>query len=162
MKCDFCRFAPPVNSEGYQDECSLFDLYGKVWKDGREGCTCSYQTLAKNERIHDRALGDYATAWGLEHDFGNHGWDVNKTIESCKHMIGFHKSSVYHRHGRAFYKAYRNYWCGEPREDFDYMCHKSFGLMEYRDSAQYRYYYLTEAGLRWLGNKLSVVIKEKE
>lgn len=104
MKCEYCRFAPPVNADGYQDECSLFDKYGTVWKDGKEGCTMSPQTLAKNERMYDEAMADMATAWGLEHDFENHGWDIEKTIEHCKHMIGFDHHippKVYHRHGKS-------------------------------------------------------------
>lgn len=168
MKCEFCRFAPPVNADGYQDECSLFDLYGTVWKDGKEGCTMSYQTLAKNERMYDEAMADMAAAWGLEHDFENHGWDIEKTIEHCKHMVGYDHHippKVYHRHGRAFYKAYRNYWGNgkEEKPDFEYMCHKAFGFMEKQvDSNGYVTYYLTEDGLRWLGNKLHVTIREQD
>lgn len=165
MKCEFCRFAPLVNADGYQDKCSLHDLYGTVWKDGREGCTMSYQTLAKNERIHDEVMADWATAWGLEHDFENHGWDIDKTIKHCKHMIGydFHiPPKVYHRHGKAFYLAYRNYWSNGKKEkpDFEYMCHKAIGYMEKQvDAEGYVTYHLTEAGLKWLGNNIGVTIR---
>ena len=167
MKCEFCRFAPPVNADGYQDECSLFDLYGIVWTDGREGCTMSYKTLEKNERMHDEAMADMATAWGLEHDFENHGWDIEKTIEHCKHMIGYDHHmppKVYHRHGKAFYKAYRNYWYGKMRDDFEYMCHKTFGYMVRTMPSDdgYVYYSLTKDGLRWLGNRMHLTIREAD
>ena len=167
MKCEFCKFAPPVNADGYQDECSLFDLYGTVWKDGKEGCTMSYQTLAKNERMHDEEMADMATEWGLEHDFEIHGWDIEKTIEHCKHMVGYDHHippKVYHRHGKAFYKAYRNYWYGKMRDDFECMCHKSFGYMERTVPSNdgYVYYSLTEKGLKWLGRKTKMIIKETD
>lgn len=167
MKCEFCKFAPPVNADGYQDECSLFDLYGTVWKDGKEGCTMSYQTLAKNERMHDEEMADMATEWGLEHDFEIHGWDIEKTIEHCKHMVGYDHHippKVYHRHGKAFYKAYRNYWYGKMRDDFEYMCRKSFGYMERTVASNdgYVYYSLTEEGLKWLGRKTKMIIKETD
>ena len=163
MKCDRCRFAPPVNSEGYQDECGCFDKYGTIWKDGSEGCTLSYQTLAKNERVHDEIMGEYATDWGLEYDFENHGWDMQETINSCAHMVGLWisngvvKGDIYHRHGKAFYKAYRNYY-GGFREDFDYMTHKTFGYMTKKDGQEYPFYHLTDRGLKWLSRKLKVKI----
>ena len=47
MKCERCRFAPPVDAEGFQDECPFFDEHGKEYKDGSYGCTMNYQTLQK-------------------------------------------------------------------------------------------------------------------
>lgn len=167
MKCDYCRFAPPVNSEGYQDECSLFDKYGKEWKDGSYGCTMNYNHLAAQERKHDEYLAEYATDWGLEHDFENHGWDMGNTINGCAHMVGLDVmkdgkvyGKVYHRHGKAFYKAYRNYYGGQ-RDDFDYMCHKTFGYMTREDGDIYPFYHLTDSGLKWLGRQLKITIKER-
>ena len=117
--------------------------------------------------MYDEAMADMATAWGLEHDFENHGWDIEKTIEHCKHMIGFDHHippKVYHRHGKAFYKAYRNYWYGKMRDDFEYMCHKTFGYMvrTLPSDDGYVYYSLTEDGLRWLGNKMHLTIRETD
>ena len=127
----------------------------------------SYQTLAKNERMHDEEMADMATEWGLEHDFEIHGWDIEKTIEHCKHMVGYDHHippKVYHRHGKAFYKAYRNYWYGKMRDDFECMCHKSFGYMERTVPSNdgYVYYSLTEKGLKWLGRKTKMIIKETD
>lgn len=162
MKCERCRFAPPINSEGFQDECGVFDKYGTVWKDGKEGCTLAYQTLARNERMHDEAMSQMATDWGLEHDFENHGWDIIKTIEDCKHMIGFSPNKVYHRHNKPFYKAYRNYWYGKQRDDFDYMCHKTFNYMEIYEKTHdgYVYYSLTKDGIKWLERQMKIGIRE--
>lgn len=162
MKCEFCKFAPPVNADGYQDECSLFDIYGIVWKDGKEGCTVAYQTLAKNEREHDRAMWEYATDWGLEHDFENHGWDMDLTVKHCLHMIGHGRSKEYYRHGKHYMKAYRNYWYGKMRDDFEYMCRGTFGYMARTLPSDdgYVYYSLTEEGLKWLGRKTNMIIKE--
>lgn len=168
MKCEFCRFAPPVSAEGFQDECPLFDEYGTTWKDGRDGCTLSYNHLLAQEKLHDEQLAEYATDWGLEHDFKNHGWDMEKTVKHCLHMIGYDHHvppRVYHRHGKAFYKAYRNYWGNgkKPKEDFEYMCHKTFAYMERYDSdSGYITYSLTEAGLKWLGRQIGVTIRETD
>lgn len=162
MKCEYCKYAPPVGPEGEQDECYHFEKQGTIWKDGQYGCTCHPKTLEKESQLYAEHLGWMGTCMGLEMDFSNHGWDIEKTVEACKHMIGFHERKVYHRHGKAFYKAYRNYWCGTPREDFELMCKSAFELMEYRDSKEYRYYYLTDRGLKWLGGRLRVNIKEED
>lgn len=168
MKCEFCRYAPPVNPEGFQDACELFDKYGTIWKDGREGCTMSPQTMAKNERDYWDSQAEMATEWGLEHDFENHGWDLQKTIKHCLHMIGYDRHippKVYHRHGKAFFKAYRNGWGNgkRSREDFDYMCHDTFGYMrKYVDDAGSVTYHLSEAGLKWLGRQIGVTIREED
>jgi hypothetical protein len=164
MKCERCRFATPVNSEGYQDECSLFDKYGTIWKDGEYGCTCNYNHLASQENAHDKAIGEYATEWGLENDFENHGWDMQKTINGAAHMVGLTLmgngkicGDIYHRHGRAFYKAYRNYYGGQ-RDDFDYMTHETFGYMTREEGQEYPFYHLTDRGLEWLSRQLKVKI----
>ena len=117
--------------------------------------------------MHDEEMADMATEWGLEHDFEIHGWDIEKTIEHCKHMVGYDHHippKVYHRHGKAFYKAYRNYWYGKMRDDFEYMCRKSFGYMERTVASNdgYVYYSLTEEGLKWLGRKTKMIIKETD
>jgi hypothetical protein len=83
-------------------------------------------------------------------------------------MIGYDHHippKVYHRHGKVFYKAYRNYWSNGKREkpDFEYMCHKTFGYMAKQvDANGYVTYYLTEDGLRWLGNRMHLTIRETD
>lgn len=166
MKCEFCRFAPPVNADGFQDECPMFEKHGITWKDGREGCTVSYNHLLAQEQEYYDQLAEYATDWGLDHDFENHGWDMDMTIKHCKHMIGFDRHvppKVYHRHGKVFYRAYRNYWGNGKREkpDFEYMCSNTFGYMEKVVSDEGMITYcLTDKGLEWLGRKISIVIRK--
>lgn len=166
MKCEYCRFAPSVNEEGLQDDCPRFEEFGTVWKDGHEGCTCSFSSLLSMERKHNKQLAEEAAEWGLEQDFRNHGWDLDTTIKHCKHMIGFDSHippKVYHRKGKTFYYAYRNYWSNgkKPKEDFEHMCHKAFGYMEKEVSEDgWHTYFLTDAGFKWLGRKIGVFIRK--
>lgn len=37
-----------------------------------------------------------------------------RPIEICKHMVGLDSERPYHRHGKAFYRAYRNYFGEVP------------------------------------------------
>lgn len=163
MKCERCKYAPPVGAEGFQDECPYFEKYGKIWKDGEYGCTLHPKTLKKNDDAYTEHLGNMGTDMGLEMDFEFHGWDLDKTIEHCLHMVGYDHHippRVYHRHGKAFYRAYRNYWGNgkKPKEDFEVLC--NFGLMSRNPATESYYYHLTDAGLKWLGRRINVEIKE--
>lgn len=158
MKCERCRFAPPSDAEGFSDECYHFETNGVVWKDGSYGCTLHYQTLAAEERRYLNYLSDMGTDMGIEEEYRVKGWNMDATVNNCKHMLGMDRGSRFlHRHGKVYYSAYRNYWCNNgDKLDFDLLC--SFGVMEKSQRREYVYYYLTDEGLRWLGNKLGLVI----
>lgn len=81
------------------------------------------------------------------------------TLEKLKHSIGLNcESRIYHRKGKSFYKAYRNYWCScFPEEDLETLC--EHGFMEKLESDFLIYYSLTADGIKFLSNELGIIIK---
>lgn len=76
-------------------------------------------------------------------------------------MVGLDGERPYHRHGKAFYRPYRNFFASSfPGNRLlnklpDWIITKSQG-------EKYVYHKLTAEGLRWLGRQLHVTIKECE
>lgn len=165
MKCERCEFAPPVGPEGGQDECGCFEKYGTVWKDGSYGCTLNYQTLRKwdEERMND--MGDMGTDMGVKMDFDNRGWDMEQAIRNMMHMVGMYPEGcrhAYKRHGKIFYKPYRNYWAGFNKY-LDYFIKLDITRrIEPKITGDMPYYILTDEGRRFLGRHLNVTIYPKE
>lgn len=158
MKCEKCRFYNVFAQNG--DECPFAAEYGTVFKDGSDGCTKTYNTLAKEERKQVEYLGYCGCCMGVEKTFKDRGIDIKSVISKCEHMVGFTPKAVYHRHGRAYYKAYRNGWCGYE-EAFEVMSSEAIGFMTKRTSDKYTYYHLTDLGLRWLSNQVHVSINRR-
>lgn len=166
MKCDSCQFAPPTGPEG-ADACPMFDQYGTEWKDGQCGCTLSYSHLKKMEQERDRDYRIMGLEMGLEMDFEHHGLSMEKAVSDAKHMIGLDglKHKPYTRHGKKFYRPYRNHWGGYNAE-LDYMSHAAFGLVDKVNAKTppwgMPFYYLTRDGLEWLGSQIGVTIHNPE
>lgn len=161
MRCMRCRYAPPPDSEGFQDECPFFEEYGRKWKDGSIGCTLNYQTLRKWNAQRDESVADMGTDMGIAMDFENRQWDMERALSDLRHMIGLDgfKHKPYTRHGRKFYKPYRNYWAGTNKY-LDYFS-GALGIVEKQEpkiTDGMPYYYLTKYGLHWLGRMIGVTI----
>lgn len=80
------------------------------------------------------------------------------------HTIGFNSRHVgrrlYTRHGKKYYKPYRNYFCGSDK-DLDKLVEA--GYMDYReDEGKDRTYWFNRCGLDWLGEQISVIIRDEE
>ena len=161
MKCEFCRFQPPVGAEGYQDECVYFEKYGKIWKDGREGCTLTHAQLAKWDDEYSTYLGDMGLDMGMADDFEHLGLSMERAINVCKHMLGMDVRKTYKRHGKVFYKPYRNYFYGFQKE-LDYMTGLGLIVKQQDVDDKHPYYWLTKEGTRWLERKTGIVIRELE
>lgn len=162
MKCEHCEFAPPIGAEGDQDECGYFEEYGTVWKDGSYGCTMNYQTLRKLDEEHMTDMCDMGTTMGIEMDFESRGWKMESVLDNMKHMIGLDglKHKPYHRHGKQFFKPYRNYWAGKNKY-LDYLS-GCLGIIEKQEPEKpggMPYYYLTEYGRHWLSMMIGVTIQ---
>ena len=82
--------------------------------------------------------------------------ELSRVIEICKHMVGLDYKRPYHRHGQAFYRAYRNYYTDVPSgnrlldklPDDLLLVERSMGTE----------YHLTRVGLDWLGRQLHITI----
>lgn len=86
----------------------------------------------------------------------------NCYIELAKHCIGLDRKKPYMRHGKKFYRPYRNFFStGRKYEDWETM--EGAGYAERRDQNQYGGYtfFMTRAGLDWLGKELGIHIYDE-
>ncbi len=78
------------------------------------------------------------------------------------HVIGLNSGHVgrrlYTRHGKKYYKPYRNYFCGKDK-DLDKLVNS--GYMERSDDGE-SVYWFNRAGLDWLGEQIGIYIYNEE
>lgn len=151
MRCDCCPLSDP------EDVCPEAEgKYGLEHKDGVLGCTHPWNWVKKRDDMHAEALGKMGLDMGIEMDLSPE--ELNRAIEICEHMVGLDYKRPYHRHGKAFYKAYRNYYADVPEGNkiLDKLPKELFTV--YR-SARGTTYYLTQVGLGWLGRQLNITIR---
>lgn len=89
----------------------------------------------------------------------------NRYIELCKHAIGMGQRKPYKRHGKMFYRPYRNYFAaGKGHRDFE--AWETLEAAGYAKSVQRKehgkMFWLTRAGLDWLGEQLNMHIYDEE
>ncbi len=88
--------------------------------------------------------------------------DTNPYIEQAKHAIGLDYKKPYHRHGKAFYKPYRNYFC-TTKDDEIWIVLQNAGYAKCSEEHNgCAYFYLTRDGLDWLGEELNIKIYNEE
>lgn len=156
MRCDCCPLCPIdddvvcLESEG---------KYGIEHADGMSGCRHPRNWAEKRNEEYCNNLGEMGTDMGIEMMFSED--DLKKVIELCKHTIGLDRSKPYHRHGKAFYKPYRNYFAASSNGER--LLDRLSGLVfERRETERSVIYRLTPNGLKWLGRQLNITIKECE
>lgn len=89
--------------------------------------------------------------------------EKNSYIEKAKHCIGLDKKKPYTRHGKKFYKPYRNYYAtGKDHDDWDTMVDAGYAKESVQNSHGGNTYLLTRSGLDWLGEKLGIQIWDEE
>lgn len=88
----------------------------------------------------------------------------NRYIEVAKHAIGLGYRKPYTRHGKTWYKPYRNYFATTVKspdyELWDVMV--SSGYATFSTDGYRAFFWLTRSGLDWLGNKLGMHIYDEE
>lgn len=87
--------------------------------------------------------------------------------QKALHTIGLNSGHVgrrlYTRHGKKYYKPYRNYFCGNDKDldilaDAGYMkCHTN--LVRGEES---KTYWFNRKGLDWLGEQIGITIHDEE
>lgn len=153
MRCDCC----PLGSD--EDVCpEAENEYGIEHKDGVLGCKHPRNWVKKRDEEYTEHLGEMGTDMGIEMDLSEN--ELKRAIELCKHMIGLDYSRPYHRHGKAFYKPYRNYFEAPITGD------KTLDILPYfiikkEISDTSVWYTLTSDGLKWLGRQLKITIKQE-
>ncbi len=152
MRCDCCPLAP------YDDTCPESEgEYGIEYKDGSLGCRHPRNWIEKRDNEHTEALGDMGTDMGVEMTLTES--ELEEVIKLCKHMVGLDYKSPYHRHGKAFYKPYRNYYEASIVEPAVVDKLPSW-LIQKRVGQIAIWYELTGQGLAWLGRQLKITIRE--
>ena len=88
----------------------------------------------------------------------------NQYIELARHAIGLDHKEPYKRHGKLFYKPYRNYYYASPKgfKTWELMCDAGYADRCRKDRYGGRMYWLTRNGLDWLGEKLGIKIYDEE
>lgn len=88
----------------------------------------------------------------------------NRCIALARHAIGLDHKNPYIRHGKQFYKPYRNYYDASPKdcEYWEMMCNAGFAERGCGDRYGGRMYWLSRDGLDWLGEKLNIKIYDEE
>ena len=80
-------------------------------------------------------------------------------IDLARHCIGLDHKKPYHRHGKTFYRPYRNYYAaGRAHEEWGVMVSAGYARC---DTDRYTYS-LTRDGLDWLGRELGITIYDEE
>lgn len=90
--------------------------------------------------------------------------DENRFIEVAKHAIGLGIRKPYARHGKRFYKPYRNYFATTVKSpDYELWVEMvEAGYATFSQNGYRAFFWLTHAGLDWLGDKLGMQIYDEE
>ena len=132
--------------------------YGIEHKDGVCGCRHPWNWAHKRDMMYADALGEMGLDRGIEMDFATE--ELERVTEICKHMVGLDYERPYHRHGKAFYRAYRNYY-GDVPEGNRLLDKLPECLFTVRRDARGVTYHLTPTGLAWLGRRIGAVIHNR-
>lgn len=88
----------------------------------------------------------------------------DKCVTLATHAVGLDNKKPYKRHGKYFYKPYRNYYDASPNDCIVWNKMVDEGLADAGKKDRYggRLYWLTRKGLDWLGEKLEIKIYDEE
>ena len=165
MKCEKCPYQPVRSEAGDYPDCYASEEDQREFKDGSYGCRFTRRQLEKMDEDYSEYLGNMGDDMGIQMDFDNKGWKIEDALDDMRHMIGLDmlKHKPYRRHGKQFYKPYRNYWAGFNKY-LDYFS-GVLGLTEKQEPkllGGMPYYYLTRRGLDFLGRHIKVTIYDEE
>ena len=87
---------------------------------------------------------------------------VAAMVDLATHAIGMSNKKTYKRHGQTWYKPYRNFYCAGTQGDpvWDEMVKQ--GYAEASKGLSSVYYFMTRAGLDWLGEQTGINIHDEE
>ncbi len=85
--------------------------------------------------------------------------EMDRILEICKHTIGLDYKKPYHRHGKAFYKPYRNFFCTSKDDTiWNRLCAVGIAKRSEEHNGCVDFY-LTRVGVEWLSRQLKITIK---
>lgn len=88
--------------------------------------------------------------------------DENMLIDVAKHCIGLNYKKPYTRHGKQFYRPYRNqYYTLRKDKLWEALYRMGYASRWPLNTRGYYEYWLTRVGLDWLGEKLNIHIYDE-
>lgn len=87
--------------------------------------------------------------------------------QKALHTIGLNSCHVgrrlYTRHGKKYYKPYRNYFCGND-SDLDKLVDAGYmeSCTEQVSGEKSKTYWFSREGLDWLGKQIGIIIRDEE
>lgn len=153
MRCDCCPLCPIAED----DACPESEgKYGIEHADGMLGCRHPKNWAKKRDEEHTEYLSDMGTDKGVELCISED--ELKIAVDYCKHMVGLDYERPYQRHGKLFYKPYRNHW--EAPANGNKILDKLPRFLVTREADEMGVLYaLTVDGLKWLGRQLKITIK---
>lgn len=153
MRCDCCPLCPIAED----DVCPESEgEYGIEHADGMLGCRHPKNWAKKRDEEHTEYLSDMGTDMGVELCISED--ELKIAVDYCKHMVGLDYERPYQRHGKLFYKPYRNHW--EAPANGNKILDKLPRFLVTREADEMGVLYaLTVDGLKWLGRQLKITIK---
>ena len=153
MRCDCCPLCPIAED----DACPESEgKYGIEHADGMLGCRHPKNWAKKRDEEHTEYLSDMGTDKGVELCISED--ELKIAVDYCKHMVGLDYERPYQRHGKLFYKPYRNHW--EAPAYGNKILDKLPRFLVTREADEMGVLYaLTVDGLKWLSRQLKITIK---
>lgn len=150
MICEYCPLSDP------EDVCPESEgKYGYETSDGRLGCKHPRNWVEKRDNDHTNAIGDMGLDMGIEMDLSTE--ELSRAIAICEHMVGLDYKRPYHRHGKAFYRPYRNYYA-DTLHGNRILDKLPSNVVQKEVGRISTWYTLTNSGMAWLGRQLHVTI----
>ena len=173
--CEECNYLSSTGGEYLEQYCRLVSEDDEKFDEDAKGCGCHYnlRTLKKLKRITDEA--EYRSHLGYD-DFmltnsinmtEEDNRKIQQIIKVMMHTIGLWPEGLRHaykRHGKIFYRPYRNYFNTAPGCGGYWMWERmeKAGHAECVKSSQGEFWHLTRRGIDWLEMKLDMKIYDNE
>lgn len=84
-----------------------------------------------------------------------------RMVVKAKHTLGLDHKKPYKRHGRLFYRPYRNYYCGTDKV-MDELVADGYADVTEENGKYGRSYCVNEKGREWLGEVIQIHIYAEE
>lgn len=171
--CEDCGFLEVSGYEYPESYCSVgVSEDDAKFDEDRIGCGCHYdiRTLRKMKRENEHAeylcyLGysDYSLMPTMEYTENNEKI-LEKHRNLVRHALGMDNRKTYTRHGKRFYRPYRNYFeTNEKTVDYTYWERLvKAGLADKKVDGENIWYSVTRSGMDWLGQHDGVTIYDEE
>ena len=167
--CEECGFLGTSGYEYPESYCTVgVSEDDPKFDEDKDGCGCRYnlRTLRKRERENDRA--EYLSYLGYD-DFMlmptmDYTEENEKILEKhrdlIRHALGMDNAKSYVRHGKRYYRPYRNYFStAEGIDNYPYWERmEKAGLARRKEFPNGTNFYVTRRGMDWLAqhDKLTI------